>query len=186
MHHELVERHGYAGLYKSVWRLTRRLGSREPAVAAGVIRTATDGEAQVDHGEGLMVRQPVSGRYQRPRMFVMTLSHSRKHVWLLGWNSGSQKWCELLQEAFRRLGGSARLIVQDNLKEGVNEPDAYHPVLNPLYRAFLQHHGVTGIAARVGDPDRKGKVERAVAHAQLALLGMKFEALEEAQAFLDG
>jgi hypothetical protein len=38
----------------------------------------------------------------------------------------------------------------------------------------------------VRDPDRKGKVESGVAHAQKTpLKGKKFESLEEAQAYLD-
>ena len=39
---------------------------------------------------------------------------------------------------------------------------------------------------RVADPDRKGKVERSVGHAkQTPLKGLRFESLEEAQAYLD-
>lgn len=49
----------------------------------------------------------------------MTLGFSRKAVWLLCFKSSSQKWCELHEEALRRLGGSPRTIVLDNLKEGV-------------------------------------------------------------------
>ena len=37
-------------------------------------------------------------------------------------------------EIFRRLGGSSRTVVLDNLKEGVLKPDIYDPSLNPLYR----------------------------------------------------
>jgi hypothetical protein len=37
----------------------------------------------------------------------------------------------------------------------------------------------------VGDPDRKGKVESGIAHTQKALRGLRFESLEEAQAWLD-
>ena len=38
---------------------------------------------------------------------------------------------------------------------------------------------------RVRDPDRKGKVESAVGHAQQKLRGLRFESIEEAQAYLD-
>ena len=79
-----------------------------------------------------------------------------------------------------------RIVVLDNLREGVLSPDVYDPGLNPLYRDVLAHYGVTALPCKVRDPDRKGKVESGVAHAQKTpLKGKKFESLEEAQAYLD-
>jgi hypothetical protein len=49
----------------------------------------------------------------------------------------------------------------------------------------LAHHGVVALPCRVGDPDRKGKVESAIGHTQAALKGLRFETLEAAQAYLD-
>jgi hypothetical protein len=55
-----------------------------------------------------------------------------------------------------------------------------------LYRDVLAHYGVTALPCKVRDPDRKGKVESGVNHAQMTpLKGKKFESLEEAQAYLD-
>ena len=93
---------------------------------------------------------------------------------------------ELHERAFRRLGGTVRVIVLDNLREGVLTPDIYDPTLNPLYRDVLAHYGVVALPCRVGDPDRKGKVEAGVGHAQKTpLKGLRFETLDEAQAYLD-
>ena len=65
-------------------------------------------------------------------------------------------------------------------------PDIYDPALNPLYRDVLAHYGVVALPCRVGDPDRKGKVEAGVGHAQKTpLKGLRFESLDEAQAYLD-
>jgi hypothetical protein len=42
------------------------------------------------------------------------------------------------------------------------------------------------LPCRVGDPDRKGKVESGIGHTQKApLKGLRFESLEEAQRYLD-
>jgi len=49
----------------------------------------------------------------------------------------------------------------------------------------LAHYGVVALPCRVGDPDRKGKVESAIGHTQAALKGLRFETLAEAQAYLD-
>ena len=64
-------------------------------------------------------------------------------------------------------------------------PDVYDPALNPLYRDLLAHYGVTALPCRVKHPDRKGKVERGVDHAQRALRGLRFEHPDAAQAYLD-
>ena len=107
-----------------------------------------------------------TGKYRRTRLFVLTLGYSRKSVRLLVWRSSAQIWAELHERAFRRLGGTVRVIVLDNLREGVLTPDIYDPTLNPLYRDVLAHYGVVALPCRVGDPDRKGKVEAGVGHAQ--------------------
>ena len=143
-------------------------------------------ETQVDYGAGPMVRDPATGRYRRTRLFVLTLGYSRKCIRLLVFRSSSQAWAELHEKAFRRLGGSTKVIVLDNLREGVLKPDIYDPTVNPLYRDMLRHYNVVALPCRVRDPDRKGKVERGVGHAKnTPLKGLRFESLEEAQAYLD-
>ncbi len=78
-----------------------------------------------------------------------------------------------------------KVTILDNLREGVLTPDIYDPAINPLYRDLLAHYGVVAVPCRVGDPDRKGKVESAIGHTQAALKGLRFESLEEAQTYLD-
>lgn len=59
----------------------------------------------------------------------------------------------------------------------------YDVGLNPLYHDVPAHYGVTALPCKVRDPDRKGKVESGVNHAQMTpLKGKKFESLEEARA----
>jgi hypothetical protein len=134
-----------------------------------------------------MVRDRSTGKYRRTRLFVLTLGHSRKSVRLLVRRSSAQIWAELHERAFRRLRGTVRVIVLDNLKQGVLTPDIYDPALNPLYRDVLAHYGgVVALPCRVGDPDRKGKVEAGVGHAKKTpLRGMRFENLDDAQTHLD-
>jgi len=183
---ELVDDHGFEAGYQSVRRFVRKMHGSIVREAHPTIVTAPGEEAQVDYGTGPMVRHPASGKYRRTRLFALTLGCSRKAVWLLCFESSSEVWCRLHEEAFRRLGGTTSTIVLDNLKEGVIKPDVYDPVLNPLYRDMLAHYGVVALPARVRHPDRKGKVERSVGYAQdTAFKGMRFESLEEAQAHLD-
>ena len=129
---------------------------------------------------------PQSGKYRRTRLFVLTLGYSRKSVRLLVWRSSSRVWAELHEQAFRRLGGCPRVVVLDNLREGVMAADIYDPTLNPLVRDGLAHYDVVAMPCRIKDADRKGKVESSVGHAQKTpLKGLHFESLEEAQTYLD-
>ena len=183
---DLVDTCGFASGYQSVRRFVFRLHPNQSPEACAVIETAPGEEAQVDYGAGPMVRDPHSGKYKRTRLFVLTLGYSRKSVRLLVFGSSSQIWAELHEKAFRRLGGVARVIVLDNLREGVLIPDFHDPTVNPLYRDMLRHYNIVPLPCRVADPDRKGKVERSVGHAKnTPLKGLRFESLEEAQTYLD-
>ena len=183
---DLVDQHGFQGGYQSVKRFVRKLRGAQSPEARAVILTPAGEEAQVDYGTGPMVRDPHSGKYRRTRLFVLTLGYSRKSVRLLVFRSSAQTWAQLHERAFRRLGGTARVIVLDNLREGVLSPDLYDPSLNSLYRDVLAHYGAVAMPCRIQDPDRKGKVESGVGHTQKTpLKGLRFEGLEEAQAYLD-
>ena len=183
---DLVSEHGFTGGYQAVKRFVQKLrGPRRPE-PAGIILTAPGEEAQVDYGSGPMVRDPQTGKYRRTRLFVLTLGYSRKSVRLLAWRSSVRTWAELHEKAFRRLGGCPRVIVLDNLREGVAVPDLYDPTINRLFRDVLAHYGVVALPCRIQDPDRKGKVESSIGHTKRTpLKGIRFESLEEAQAYLD-
>jgi transposase len=183
---DLVDDYGFSHGYQSVGRFARKLRGERVPEAHPVIETAPGEEGQVDYGgDGPMVLHPETGKYRRMRLFVFTLGCSRKSIRLLTFRSSSKIWAQLHEETFRRLGGAPRVVVLDNLKEGVLKPDLYEPQLNPLYKDVLSHYGVTALPCRVRDPNRKGKVESAVNHAQRKLKGLRFESPEDAQAYLD-
>ena len=186
IYQDLVTDFGFPHSYQSVKRFVNKLQPPELKPARAVIITEPGEEAQVDYGTGPWVLDPDSGKYRRTRLFVMTLGYSRKCVRLLTFRSSSRIWAELHEKAFRRLGGSVRVVVLDNLREGVLKADIHDPTLNPLYRDVLAHYGAVALPCRVKDPDRKGKVEAGVGHAQKTpLKGQRFESLEAAQAYLD-
>src|SRR5260370_40308394 len=122
---DLVDRHGFTSNYQSVQRFVRKLRGAVSPEARVIIETKLGEEAQVDYGTGPMVRDPDSGKYRRTRLFVMTLGASRKCVRLLAFRSSARVWAELHERAFRRLGGSPRIVGLDNLREGVLSPGFY-------------------------------------------------------------
>ncbi|HYC53715.1 MAG TPA: IS21 family transposase [Candidatus Binatia bacterium] len=183
---DLVDDHGFQHGYASVRRFVSQLRLDSVSTEAHpVIVTGPGEEAQVDYGTGPMVRPSPGAKHKRTRLFVLTLGYSRKAVRLLTFQSSSQIWSQLHETSFRRLGGAARTVVLDNLREGVLTPDVHDPGLNPVYRDMLAHYGVVALPCRVRHPDRKGKVESGVAHAQRKLAGLRFDSLEQAQAYLD-
>jgi hypothetical protein len=114
---DLVSEYGFASSCQSVQRFVRkRRGAQVPEARVVIVTAPGD---------------PQSGKYLRTRLFVMTLGCSRKSVRLLTFRSSSRFWAELHEKAFRRLGGASRIVVLDNLREGVLVPDIYDPTLNP-------------------------------------------------------
>ena len=183
---DMVDTYGFDGSYQSVRRFIVKLRGPQTPEACGIITTAPGEEAQVDYGTGPMVRDPETGKYRRTRLFVLTLGYSRKSVRLITFQSSSRIWAELHEKAFRRLCGAPKVVVLDNLREGVIRPDIYDPTLNPVYCDLLKHYGAVALPCRVRDPDRKGKVESGVGHAQSTpLKGMRFDTLESGQSYLD-
>ena len=55
---DLVDQHGFAGRYASVRRYVRRVRGGLTPEPSGIIETGPGEEAQVDYGEGTMVREP--------------------------------------------------------------------------------------------------------------------------------
>jgi transposase len=185
IYQDLVDLHGFAHAYNSVKRFVAQQRTREPE-QFDRLEFAPGEEAQVDYGEGAPTLDAATGRWKRPRLFVMTLRYSRRSFRRVVWKSGQQEWAELHEQAFRYFGGVVRYVVLDNLKEGVLKPDLYEPELNPVYAALLAHYGCVADPARVRDPNRKGSVENAIQHTQdTALKGRRFDSLQAQNEFLE-
>ncbi|MEY9596914.1 transposase [Bradyrhizobium japonicum] len=130
IYQDLVDQFGFPSSYQSVKRFVRRLRHADPE-QFDRLEFLPGEEAQVDYGEGAPTVDPKSGRYRRPRLFVMTLRYSRRSFRRVVWKSSQQVWAQLHEEAFRYFGGVPSYVVLDNLKEGVLKPDLYEPQLNP-------------------------------------------------------
>jgi transposase len=179
IYQDLVERFAFTAKYNSVKRFVRALRHRDPE-QYDRLEFSPGEEAQVDFGQGAPTCHPVTGKYRRPWLFVMTLRYSRRAFRKVVWKADQRTWCQLHEEAFRYFGGAVQYVVLDNLKQGVAKPDLYDPELNPLFAAVLKHYDVVADPARVEDPDRKGCVENGIHHTQeTALGGRKFETIEE-------
>jgi len=178
IYQDLAEQHGFTNKYNSVKRFVRGVKKVDPK-QFDRLEFLPGEEVQVDYGTGAKTLHE-TGKYRKPRLFVMTLKYSRRSFRKVVWKSSQEIWAKLHEEAFRYFGGCPRYVVLDNLKEGVLKPDIYEPELNPVYEAVLKHYKVAADPARVRDPDRKGTVENSIQHTQnTALKGRQFEAIEK-------
>ncbi len=177
IYQDLVELFGFAHRYNSVKRFVRHLKKQDPE-QYDRLEFVMGEEAQVDYGQGALTLH-ASGKYRRPRLFVMTLKYSGRAFRKVVWKSSKVAWCRLHEEAFRYFAGCTQYVTLDNLKEGVIKPDIYDPEINPLYAAMLEQYHVVATPARVGDSNRKGTVENAVKYTQdTALKGRRFSTIE--------
>ena len=88
IYQDLVDRFGFEGRYNSVKRFCRALRTQAPE-QFDRLEFLPGEEAQVDYGEGAPTLHP-SGRYRKPRLFVMTLRYSRRSYRQVVWKSSSE------------------------------------------------------------------------------------------------
>ncbi len=99
IYQDLVDRHGFGAGYASVKRFVQKLRDVDP-VQYDRLEFACGEEAQVDYGEGAPTLDPASGRYRKPRLFVMTLRYSGRCFRRVVWNSSQETWARLHEQAW--------------------------------------------------------------------------------------
>jgi hypothetical protein len=72
-----------------------------------------------------------------------------------------------------------KVLVIDNLKAAVKQPDWYDPELNPKIQSFCEHYGIAILPTKPRTPRPKGKIESGVGYVQdNGLKGHRFTSLE--------
>ena len=165
--------------------LSARCGTPIP-ISLIVLSSSPARRPRSTYGEGALTVDPNSGRYRRPRLFVMTLRYSRRSFRRVVWKSSQHVWAQLHEEAFRYFGGVPSYIVLDNLKgRRRSNPTCTSRSSIPSTARCSLITALSPTPARVGDPNRKGSVENAIQHTQgTALAGRRFETLEAQNEFL--
>jgi transposase len=173
---DLQTEHAYQGSYYSVRRFVKKLRTEKPQ-AFRRIEVEPGYEAQVDFGTGAPVVDE-NGRRRKTHVLRVVLSHSRKGYAEVVFRQTTDDFISALENAFVAFGGVPKVIVIDNLKAAVKNPDWYDPELVPKLRAFAEHYNTTILPTRPYTPRHKGKVERGVDYVQEnALKGKTFTLL---------
>ena len=72
-----------------------------------------------------------------------------------------ENWIHVHVNMFQYFGGSAVMLVPDNLKTGVDHTnDWYTPQLNRTYQELAEHYNTAVVPARVRKPKRQEQCRR--------------------------
>ena len=149
--------------YYSVCRFSRKLSDATP-LPMRRMECLPGEEAQIDFGTGAPIIAP-DGKRRKTHVFRIVLSHSRKAYSEVCWRQTTEEFI--------------RVLVIDNLRACVSQPDWFDPELNPKLMSFCRHYGTVILPTKPRTPRHKGKVERGIGYVKgNALKARTFESLE--------
>ena len=113
-------------------------------------------------GQTVPLVDPTTGEITAAQIFVATLGASNYTYACATRRQTTADWIGAQIGALEFFGGVPRLIVPDQARALIKNPDRYDPQPNALYDEFAAHYGCALLAARPAHPRDKPKVENAV------------------------
>jgi transposase len=110
-------------------------------------------------GQTVSVVHALSGEIRRAQVFVAVLGASNYTYACATWQQTAADWVGSIIAALEFIGGVPRLLVPDQPRALIANPDAYEPVTARLMQELGEHYGVAVLPARPGRPQDKAKVE---------------------------
>jgi transposase len=127
------------------------------------LREFNSGEhCEVDYAGDKIAWCDGKGEIHQAHVFLGILCFSQL---IFAWAAEDEKkinWLESHRRMLEFYGGVPKVIVCDQLKNGVVKSHRYDPDLNPDYVALASHYGAVIVPARVRHPKDKALVEGAV------------------------
>ena len=121
-------------------------------------------------GDTLPYVDPESGEVRRAALFIAVLGFSN-YIFARAYpDERTESFLDAHARAFAFYGGVPELVVPDNLKTGVKNPDRYEAEIAAPYAELAAHYGCVVVPARVGKPRDKAKVEVGVQIAEREIL----------------
>jgi transposase len=113
-------------------------------------------------GDTVPIVDAMTGEITRAQIFVATLGASSYTFACATARQTTADWVGAQVRALEFFGGVPKLIVPDQTRALIKNPDRYDPVPNRLYEEFARHYKTAILAARPAHPRDKPKVEAAV------------------------
>lgn len=113
-------------------------------------------------GQTVAVYDPRNGGPRAAQVFIAVLGASSYTYAEATWTQTLTDWIASHVRAFEFFGGSAAILVPDNLKSAVTRPCRYDPDVNPAYYHMASYYHAAVIPARPYRPKDKAKAEAAV------------------------
>jgi transposase len=123
-------------------------------------------------GDGFLLTDPKTGEKTKVEFFVASLGASSYTFACAVVTQTLPDWIDCHRRFFEWIQGVPAIMVPDNLKSGVKQPDRYEPEINLSYQQMAEYYGTCIIPARVKKPKDKAKVENAVLQAQRWILAV--------------
>ena len=142
-----------------------RLGKESRRVVPE-IRHMPGESLQLDWGKMTDVIDPQTQKKRTLWAFIGVLGYSRYMLVRLVWSNDLATTIRALESMFQELGGVPKKLTSDNPKCFALTASKFEPTLNPGMELFVQHYGTFLECLPPRDPQKKGKVERAVAYAR--------------------
>jgi hypothetical protein len=160
---ELLARQGCVVPYRTLHRFAvERCGFRVKSTTVRVADGEPGIECQVDFAQMGFILDPETGKKRRVHALILTAVVSR-HMFV--WLTYSQTLAAVIagcEAAWDFFGGVFKVLIPDNLKPVVTDPDAVNPTLSKGWLDYSQHVGFGTDPARVRSPKDKPRVERVV------------------------
>ena len=181
---ELLARQGMVVPYRTLHRFAvQRCGFRARSSTVRVVDGEPGVECQLDFAQLGLLTDPETGKRRRVHALIFTAVVSR-HMFV--WLTYSQTLGAVIagcEAAWAFFGGAFRVLIPDNLKPVVTDPDPVNPTLARGWLDYAQHVGFGTDPARVRRPQDKPRVERAVQYVRGNFwAGESFADLTDAQA----
>ena len=110
-------------------------------------------------GQTVPVVDASTGEIRRAQVFVAVLGASNYTYACATWQQTAADWVGAIIATLSFIGGVPRLLVPDQPRALIANPDAYEPVTARLMQELGEHYGVAVLPARPGRPQDKAKVE---------------------------
>ena len=110
-------------------------------------------------GPTIPIIDVLTGEITKAQIFVAVLGASSYTFALATAAQKTADWLLGQRKAFEYFGGVTQVIVPDNPRSLIADPDRYEPGIGRSYAEFAAHYGCAVIPARPRKPQDKGKVE---------------------------